>query len=260
MKFESESDGGLIASFFGTIGVALEFDIDIFAAEDFGELVKERSGVGDASLGECVGERTGFVSGKADEACGAIFQFVERGDRGGAFWRAELGGGDQSAEILISGASCSEERVVGGLVAFIFSFVFGDSEFGSDVRFDFGVLGGEVETWRSVEAVVVEEGYGWHAVVGASADEGFGQGSAFQKAESRAGVEFDIGHGTGPCWEKCRRSVVASRLECAVHRAPRTTNDKKTNDKFLIKHSFDEPLVLEAIAIDAIEAGARGHF
>ena len=55
MKFAREYDGGLVASFLGAVGVALEFYVEVVAAEDFFELMEKLAGGGCASLGESLG-------------------------------------------------------------------------------------------------------------------------------------------------------------------------------------------------------------
>jgi hypothetical protein len=53
-------------------------------------------------------------------------------------------------------------------------------------------LGGLVEAGGAIDAVAVEQGEGGEAEVGGAGDEGFGQRSAFEEAEGRAGVEIRI--------------------------------------------------------------------
>ena len=117
-------------------------------------------------------------------------QFGERGNRDIVFLGAELGGGDEAAEILIAGASFGEKWIVPARIVSIFGY----GNFGSDMSFDFGLLGGHVEARRTIDSMTIEEGHGREAALGAGGNENFGQGSAFQKTESGAGVEFDVGH------------------------------------------------------------------
>jgi hypothetical protein len=57
--------------------------------------------------------------------------------------------------------------------------------------FDLGFTGCQVTARGAVDAVGVEQGHGGHVEVLAHADQFLGQGSAFEEAECRAGVEFN---------------------------------------------------------------------
>jgi hypothetical protein len=63
--------------------------------------------------------------------------------------------------------------------------------FGADMRLDLRFIRGEVETRGAVNAIGIEERHGRHIEVSAYADQFLGQGRAFEKTESRAGVKFD---------------------------------------------------------------------
>jgi hypothetical protein len=60
------------------------------------------------------------------------------------------------------------------------------------VRFDFGFVSGQVKARGAVNAVGVEQRDGGQFELGADCDEFLGQGRAFEKAESRAGVKLDV--------------------------------------------------------------------
>src|SRR5437660_1418662 len=60
------------------------------------------------------------------------------------------------------------------------------------MRLDFGFLRSHVEARRSVETIAVEQRHGRHAQFRAARDQALRQGRSFEKAESRAGVEFNV--------------------------------------------------------------------
>lgn len=64
--------------------------------------------------------------------------------------------------------------------------------FGADVSLDLGFVRGEVKARGAIDAVGIEQRHGGHLEVLAYSDEFLGQGRAFEKAESGAGVEFDV--------------------------------------------------------------------
>lgn len=53
-----------------------------------------------------------------------------------------------------------------------------------------------MEAWRPVHAVAIEQRHRRHIEAGAGLDQRLGQGSPLEKAERRAGVEFDIQRST----------------------------------------------------------------
>ena len=68
----------------------------------------------------------------------------------------------------------------------------GAGDFGSDVRSNLCFLRGQVEARRAVNAIGVEQRHGRHTELGADCSQFLGQGCAFEKAESRAGMKFDV--------------------------------------------------------------------
>jgi len=64
--------------------------------------------------------------------------------------------------------------------------------FRADVRLDLGFVGGEMKAWRAVNAVGVEQRHGGHGELRACCHEFLGHRGAFEKAESRAGMKFDV--------------------------------------------------------------------
>ncbi len=87
---------------------------------------------------------------------------------------------------MIAGARCNQQWIISTL---------GKANFRSNVRFDFVLLCGHVKARRSIDAMPIKESHGRDATLGTGGNERLGQGSAFQKTESRAGVEFDVLHG-----------------------------------------------------------------
>ena len=65
-------------------------------------------------------------------------------------------------------------------------------DFRADVRFDFCFFRGQVKARGAVDAVGIEQGHGGHVELSADCGQFLGQGRAFEKTESRAGVEFDV--------------------------------------------------------------------
>ena len=49
-----------------------------------------------------------------------------------------------------------------------------------------------MKAWRSIDAVTVEQRHGRHAQLCAHSRQFLGQGGAFEKAESGAGMELDV--------------------------------------------------------------------
>lgn len=60
------------------------------------------------------------------------------------------------------------------------------------MRLETDFFGGEVETWDAVDAVGIEQRHSGHVVMSAHSDQFLGQGRAFEKTESGAGVKFDV--------------------------------------------------------------------
>ena len=60
------------------------------------------------------------------------------------------------------------------------------------MRLDPSLLCGHIKTGRAIDAIAVKQRHGGHMELSASGDQVLRQGGAFQKAESRAGVEFDV--------------------------------------------------------------------
>src|SRR5713226_5691659 len=59
------------------------------------------------------------------------------------------------------------------------------------MRLDPRFLGRHIKTRRAIDAVAVEQCHGRHVQVRACGDQVLGQSSAFEKAESRTGMEFN---------------------------------------------------------------------
>ena len=75
MQFARDFEGGLVARFFFAAEVALQFDVDIVAAEEFAELFDGCGRGFDSALSEGMRERAFLASGEADEPGGAFGNF-----------------------------------------------------------------------------------------------------------------------------------------------------------------------------------------
>ena len=105
----------------------------------------------------------------------------------------------------------------------------GAGDFGSDVRLNLCFLRGQVEARRAVNAIGVEQRQGRHTELGAGCCQFLGQGCAFEKAESRAGMKFDV-------------QVLSSRFSKTVRplRSYWRLRDENGNSNSVIR-SFHEP-------------------
>ena len=119
-------DDGLVGGFLVPPVVALEFGVQVRAAEDLDQPL--------------VG-----MAGEADHAAGEFGQFVERG-RAFALFGAQLHAGDQPAEVLITFARGRQQRV---------GVAVGAGDFRADVRADAGLLRRHVKARRAVESVAI---------------------------------------------------------------------------------------------------------
>ena len=104
--------------------------------------------------------------------------------RGGfSFFRAQLHGCDQAAEVLVAGAVFYQQRVAAAGCR---------GDFRSDVRAHSGFLRGHVEARCAADVVGIHQGHGRDFQAGAFLDEIFRGGGTFQEAEGRAAVEFGV--------------------------------------------------------------------
>ena len=153
------------------------------AAEEFAELLEGFSrGIFSAGA-ESVGERAFVTSGEADQAGVCVLQFVWC-DGAFAFCGAEFHLCDETAEIFVAFGGSDEERKAPAERA---------GDFGTDQRANADFLSGQIELWSAVESIAIEQRHGRHAEIGAGRCEVGGRRGTFEKAESGAGVEFDIG-------------------------------------------------------------------
>ena len=103
-----DGDGGAVAGFFFALEMALQFDVDISAAENSDELIDRRRA---SSMPPCCkaaarGPSAPPVRQIRPWACSCKFFFA---DCAFAFFGAQLHFGDQAAEILIAGAGGDEK-------------------------------------------------------------------------------------------------------------------------------------------------------
>ena len=64
--------------------------------------------------------------------------------------------------------------------------------FGSNVGLNVDLIRGKVKAWGAVHTVGIEQRHGGHSEVLAHAYKFLGQGRAFEEAEGRAGVKFNV--------------------------------------------------------------------
>ena len=65
-------------------------------------------------------------------------------------------------------------------------------DLGADVGAGAGFLGGKVETRRPVHAIAIEQGHRGHTRFRADNRQFLGQGSTFEEAEGRGGMELNV--------------------------------------------------------------------
>ena len=103
-------ESGLIARLFFAGKMALQFDIDIFAAEKFGEPRNADEPACDSSLRERIRQRPFFAARKTNQACGIagkfLFFYIAF-----VFSRAQFHARNQAAKILVSFARGREQRI-----------------------------------------------------------------------------------------------------------------------------------------------------
>ena len=112
-----------------------------------------------------------------------MLRHFSRGDTAFIFCRAQLHAGDQPAEILISLPCFDEQRIAKSTSR---------CNFRADVRPNFVFHRGVVKARRSIKAVAIEQRHCRKLDLRGARRQSFGKGSAFEEAESRASVEFDV--------------------------------------------------------------------
>src|SRR5215469_3991809 len=65
-------------------------------------------------------------------------------------------------------------------------------DLGSDMRFDAGTLGSQMEAWGTVNPIAVEKRHGRHMECGAGCGQILRQRGAFEETESGAGMKLDV--------------------------------------------------------------------
>ncbi len=98
---------------------------------------------------------------------------------------AQLDFSEHAAQVLIALAGLGQQRV---------AEAFGRGDFGADDGAHAGFLRLLMKARGAREAVAVEEGDGGQIERSGLFDQGLGERRAFEKTESRARVEFDVGH------------------------------------------------------------------
>src|SRR5215831_2424932 len=179
MKALGKGNGLLVDGFFFTIVVALEFDIYVLIAKPIQEPLEYRAAI--------VGrngfrQRTVFAARQTNQPTSMGGQFIFC-DRAFTLRGTEFHARHQTAEVLVALASFDEQRIAHAGCR---------SHFGADVGLDAGFFSREMESWRAVNAITIEERHCRHTVFGARTGEFFGQSSAIEEAESGRSVEFNI--------------------------------------------------------------------
>src|ERR1700758_3838606 len=110
MEVAGNLDGNAVAGFFLAVKMALEFDVDVLAAKNAGQMLDRAAGFGRASFCQRGSERTFLASGEADDASGVLREFVLKYRSFFFSLRAQLHSGYELAEILVSGAGGDQQR------------------------------------------------------------------------------------------------------------------------------------------------------
>ena len=156
----------------------LKFNVNVVTAKETAELLNALRCLLHSSLPERMSQRTFFASSKANQAgraagevfgCNAAF----------ALFCVQFHVRDQAAEVLISGAALCEQCIAP---------TGGGCDLRANVGFERMLFGGQMKTRSAIDAVAIEEGHCSHLFFGADAGQFFWDGSAFEKAESGAGV------------------------------------------------------------------------
>ncbi len=167
LQLAGDGDGGLVAMLLIAIVMALEFDEDVVAAEDVDHLLHSFTAETNQTRG---------MFGDVFSGGGGAFLIAMSG--------AQFDFGQQAAQVLIALARLGQQRV---------AEAFGRHHFGADDRAHAGFLRLLVEAHGARKTVAVEQRHGGRAEFGRARDQGFGQRRAFEKTESGAGVQLDVG-------------------------------------------------------------------
>ncbi len=124
--------------------------------------------------------------GMRSEADHPVREFGEflQGGRAFALRRAQFHAGDQPAKVPIAFAG-SGQQWIGASV--------GAGNFAPDVCPYAGFFGRHMKSWRTVDAIAVQQRHSGHIQACACAGKLFRHAGAFQKAEGGARVQFDVG-------------------------------------------------------------------
>ena len=175
----------LVVRLFLAVVMALQFGAKSVLAEDI-----EQALVG--------------MRGETDQPVREFGEFLQ-GGRAFALRRAQFHAGDQAAEVPVAFAG-SGQQGIGASV--------GAGDFAADVCPHAGLFGRHVESWRTVDAIAVQQRHGGHVQACACAGKLFRHAGAFQKAEGGARVQFDVSVMHRPArWALRFLCVSASRVE-----------------------------------------------
>ena len=179
-----EVDEGAVDAILTATAMALDLDEDVVGAESRLEALDDFGGW-NGTAGQGATERTFLVAGEGDEPFGVGREFGPE-DPAFALGGAEVGGGEEVAEVLVSSPGGDEDGEDGFIV---------EDEFRADDGSDAGFAGDAGEAGGAVDSHAVAEGDGREAEAGGGVGEGLGKGGGAQEAEGAAGVEFDVGPG-----------------------------------------------------------------
>ena len=176
---------GLIAGFFFTVVVTLQFHIDVVAAENSGKAVQCFAS---RAVFQTACQRTLFATRETHQAFGKLFEVSRR--RG---WfvsrlcvlrtRAQFHARDQATQIPVTGLRFHQQQVPAAIHR---------GNFGTHVRLNAEFLCCGMKTCRAIDTIDIGKRHGGRT--GGCADGRIINGStgAAQEAESRACVKFNV--------------------------------------------------------------------
>lgn len=179
-----EVDEGAVDAILAAPAMALDLDEEVVGAKGGLEAFDDFGGW-NGTTGQGATEWAFLVAGERDEAFGVGGELGPE-DPAFALGGTEVGGGEQVAEVLVTGAGGDEDGEDGFVV---------EDEFRADDGSDAGLAGDAGEARGAIDAHAVAEGDGGEAEACGGVGDGLGKGGGAQEAEGAAGVEFDVGPG-----------------------------------------------------------------
>src|SRR5579863_1967346 len=160
----------------------LQFDVNVFAAKNRAESFEKLARSFFPARAERMGERAFLAASEADQSAAAMFEFM-RFDCAFSFCRAEFHPGDQAAQVFVSFGRSDQQRIAPTNHA---------TDFRADVRANAEFVCGQVELWRAIKAIAIEQRHRGHAKRGAGSCQLLWRRTASEKTKCRAGVQFDV--------------------------------------------------------------------